>query len=71
MGRRSEWEELRVQLRAAGYEVWVNGGSGHWDVYRGNKRVWYLAYSASDHRSFLNTIRDLKRKLGFEYKKGR
>lgn len=72
LGRGTEWAKLIEALKAEGYRVTV-GRSGHFEIWNSNdKRVWSLPFSPSDHRSYLNCLRDLKRRIGFELpKKGR
>lgn len=65
MGQRSEWARLRTALEGAGFTVALRP-SGHYAVYRGAARVYTMPGSASDWRSYRNTLSDIRRILGID-----
>jgi len=65
-GDRGVWRDLKIELRLAGYECRV-ASSGHIGVFNAaGQKVYTLASSASDHRSYRNTLSALRRIIGFE-----
>jgi len=63
----SDWKKLMEALKDEDYEVEHQRG-GHYGIFKDGKRVGTLVCSASDHRSWQNTLGQLRRQLNFDYR---
>lgn len=65
MASKKDFKQLRERLRKAGYTVEL-AKNGHWNVKRPDGKRIQICSTPSDHRSFPNTVQNLRTYLGYD-----
>lgn len=61
---RGEWKEIHKKIKQAGFDIVPH--KGHYKVLRGDRYVYTMPGSSSDHRAVLNTRSQIRKYLGVE-----